>query len=89
MKRSEGRIRTTDLVFGKRVDNGAGRIQPLRNLKPKIAGNDGLERPNETIRVRPCPPAEFEDRYRPWLLLAMALLASGFILSATVWRTFP
>jgi len=43
----------------------------------------------EKSEIAAPPPAEFEDRYRPWLLLAMALLASGSILSATVWRTFP
>jgi Ca-activated chloride channel family protein len=43
----------------------------------------------EKSEIAAPPPAEFEDRYRPWLLLAMALLASGFILNTTVLRTFP
>jgi hypothetical protein len=50
-----------EFVLAKRIYDRARRIHPLRDFETEVAGNDGLERSNQTVRVRPCSSAEFEN----------------------------
>lgn len=43
----------------------------------------------EKTEIKGPSTREFQDRYLPWLLLAMILLSAGYALQMTVWRTAP
>jgi len=46
---------------------------------------DGLEKSD----VEAPKAVEYEDRYKPWLLLGILLLTAGSVLQLTLWRTLP
>lgn len=43
----------------------------------------------EKSDVKGAAPQEFQDRYAPWLMVAMILLCASFGLEMTLWRTIP
>jgi Ca-activated chloride channel family protein len=56
-----------------------------KELEQIYAEIDGLEK----SEVEGPAPVEFQDRYLPWLMMAMALASLGLGLSLSVWRTVP